>query len=109
MDAQMRQRRGGAGRLARAPAPNCRNRESRWSDSNRRPPIYETGALPAELHRQGGMTPCSIGREVASCQCRAARCERSVNLSPPNCPVKMSPCQYEGQSDVDDTGTETRA
>src|SRR5438067_13094984 len=46
-------------------------------------------------------------REVVNAD--AESCERSVNLSPPNCPVKMSPCQYEGQSDVDDTGTETRA
>ena len=26
-------------------------KKSRWSDLNRRPPIYETGALPTELHR----------------------------------------------------------
>lgn len=24
---------------------------SRWSDSNRRPTVYDTAALPAELHR----------------------------------------------------------
>ena|GEM_PF-4192321 len=29
-------------------------KESRWTDSNRRPADYKSAALPAELHRQSG-------------------------------------------------------
>ncbi len=46
----MPEARGSDEALARASALQCQNEWSQWSGSNRRPAVYETAALPTELH-----------------------------------------------------------